>query len=120
MVRLNGMPIQMFTRITATRASEVLVSQPGWSVATPTAARNRLSAPLSLSRIHRQTAPETISGISQGSRISERSTPPSGKRRRKNTARARPMTNCPAIDPAVNSTVFSMAWLNTGEDTTSE
>ena len=32
---MNGMPIQMFTMITAISASEVLVSQPGWSVATP-------------------------------------------------------------------------------------
>jgi hypothetical protein len=119
MVRLNGMPIQMFTRITATRASEVLVSQPGCSFATPMASRNRFKAPLSLSRIHRQTAPETISGISHGSRISDRSSPLSGKRRRKNTASARPMANCPAIEPTVNRTVFSIAWPNTGDDTTS-
>jgi hypothetical protein len=39
----------------------------------------RFSAPLSSSRIQRQMALETISGISQGSSSSERRTPLSGK-----------------------------------------
>ena len=89
----------------------MLVSQPGCAgeVQPP---RNRLSAPLSWSRIQRHTALETISGISQGSSSSDRSTPLSGNRRWKNTASASPMTNCPAIDPTVNSTVLTSALLN--------
>jgi hypothetical protein len=79
------------------------------------AARNRFRAPLSLSRIQRQTAPETISGISHGISNRERSTPPSGKRRRKKTASPSPMRNCPRIEPAVNSTVLSSALLNTDD-----
>ena len=78
---LNGMPIQMFTMITATSASDVLVSQPGSPDDQMQRRSKRLSAPLSWSRIQRQTALETISGISQGSSSSERSTPLSGNRR---------------------------------------
>ena len=57
--------------------------------------------------------------MSHGSSSSDRSTPLSGNRRRKYTARASPMVNCPAIEPTVNSSVFSRALLNTGEGTTS-
>ncbi len=92
----------------------MLVSQPGWMP--PNRAPSVvLSTPLSWSRIQRHTAPETISGISQGSSRSERSTPESGNRWRKNTAMASPMPNWPAIEPIVNSAVFSTAVPKTAE-----
>ena len=40
-------------------------------------------------------------------------TPLSGKRFLKKTANARPMVNCPMMDPTVNRTVFSRAVVKT-------
>lgn len=56
--------------------------------------------------------PDTTMGTSQGSRISERSTPFSGKRRLKNTASARPMQNWPSREPAVKTSVCHSALPN--------
>ena len=70
-------------------------------------------------RIQRQIVLETIRGMSHGSSSSDRSRPLSGNRRWKYTARASPMVNWPAIDPAVNSSVFTAAFENTCEWKTS-
>ena len=78
---LNGMPIQMFTPITATSAIEVLVSHGTPGDRARCSPRNWLSAPLSLSRIHFQTALDTMSGSSQGSSSSDRRIPDSGNLR---------------------------------------
>ena len=74
--------------------------------------------PLSCSRIDRQVALDTISGSSHGSSSSERSSPLSGKRWRKNSASPSPITNWNAIDPMVNSAVFSIASENSLSVTT--
>jgi hypothetical protein len=118
MVALNGMPIQMFTRTTATRARDVLVNHPGMLSTRCRARRPRLSAPLSWSRIHFHTAPVTMSGMSHGRSISDRNAPEPGNRRRKNNAISRPAANCPAIEPTVKSTVFATALLKIEDDTT--
>ena len=73
------MPIQMFTRMTAISATLARVSHGIGVSMIPRFSSVTLIMPLSCSRIDRQVALPTISGISQGSRSSARSTPFSGK-----------------------------------------
>ncbi len=75
----------------------------------------RLRAPLSWSSSHRQTVVEATIGSSQGSSSSARMTPPSGKRRLKNSARPRPTTNWPAIEATVKIAVLTTMPLNRPE-----
>src|ERR1700738_1011731 len=110
---LNGMPTQMLTSVTAINDVFVLTSQgTGWLIRCRCSS-SWLSTPESLSNIHRQTVPDTTSGSSQGTSSSERSTPPSGKTRRKNSASARPIENWKTSDPAVNRTVLTTVGQNT-------
>ncbi len=113
---LKGTPTQMLTRITETSASEVSVSQgtpdeTRWSL--PSAS---LTTPESVSSIHFHVVAETTSGSSHGSIRSDRRTPLSGKRCWKKRAMARPSTNCPMIEPAVNRTVVTKVWENRSDD----
>ncbi|MCY1244127.1 hypothetical protein D9M72_571850 [compost metagenome] len=112
------MPIQMFTPTTAISASDVLISHGTPVSMMPRSPRNRFSAPLSLSRIQRHTALETMSGSSQGSRSRLRRIPLSGNFCWKKIASARPITNWPRMDPTVNSAVLSNAVENNDDDST--
>ena len=75
----------------------------------PKATMTELTMPLSLLSIHAQVEAETISGSSHGTRNRARSTVDRRKFCRKNTASARPTTNCTTMDPNVNSRVFLSA-----------
>lgn len=106
---LNGIPIHTFTAITVISAKAGLVSHGTGSCTSPDPRSAWLSTPESWSRIHFHTALDTMSGSSHGRSSSARSRPLSGKDRRKNSASTSPITNCPAIDPAVNRNVLSSA-----------
>ena len=97
------MPSQMLTRMTETSATCGEVSHGTGPSMTPRFCSVTLRMPLSCSRIARQAALPTISGSSQGSRNSARSTPLSGKLWWKNSASSIPITNWPTIEPSVNS-----------------
>ncbi len=99
----------MFTTTTAIRATSGETSHGIGASMIPRDPRAWFRMPLSWSRMDRQTALETISGISQGSSSSARSTPLSGKFWWKNSAINRPTTNWPRIEPRVNSAVLTIA-----------
>ena len=110
---LNGMPIQMLTRIADSSATPGLLSHGTPSCGTrPTAWRAVFSMPWSWSRMRRQTTAETTMGTSHGSSRTARTKPESRKRREKKTARARPMVNWPSSEPTVNRAVCHRASVN--------
>lgn len=117
-MRLNGTPSQMFTKITASRATSGEFSHGIGVSMRPIRSNIRLSTPLSCSMIARHAAVPAMIGISQGRRNSARSTPFSGKFLWKNRASSIPSTNWPISEPIVNSTVFAKALVKTSSATT--
>src|SRR5207248_2747218 len=112
MTRLNGMPIQMFAISTATRDQVGEVSQSTCPM--PKARRKELTIPESLFSIHDQVDADTSSGSSHGTRNSARSRLDRRKLRWKNTASARPIANCKAIETNTKTAVLRSAGANVG------
>ena len=106
------MPIQMFAMITETSDQSGEVSQ--FTGPIPTWPRAKFTTPESLFSIHDQVEAETISGKSQGTRNSARSTADSGKARAKNTARASPRTYWKNSETPVKTSVLVSAGTKVG------
>lgn len=111
---LNGMPIQTLTRIADSRATLGLLSQETGDETRCRSISRLLTTPVSWSRSFRQTTADTTIGTSQGSSSTARTNPESRKRREKNTASARPMTNWPSSEPRVKTRVCQREPVNSG------
>jgi len=105
------MPSQMLAIVTDIRELWAFSHQTG---STPNRPRKRLRMPESGSIIHCQVVAETMIGSSHGTRKSPRSTPESGKLRRKNTASARPIPYWNTRETTSNTAVWRTVGQNCG------
>src|SRR4051794_19466669 len=110
--RLKGIPSQMLAMVTEASEWSALSHHTGSTPRTPS---SRLMIPESASIIHCQVVAETMMGSNHGTRNSPRRTAESGKLRRKNTARAIPITYWAASDPMTKNAVCRTVGQNWGE-----
>ena len=105
----NGTPSQMLaTRIVHMARFGSFSHWVGWWMI-PTSISTWLIAPPSAWNMNLKMTPVTISGRSQGTMTSERANVLPGNRRLKSKAREKPIRNCAARDPTVNTSVWTIA-----------
>src|SRR3954453_10432546 len=110
------MPSQMLAMVTDARECSALSHHTG---SRTTAPHSRLTTPESASNIHCQVVPDTMMGVSHGTRKSARSSGERGKDRWKKTANASPIVYWKKSETRTKNAVWPRVGQNCGDVTTS-